>query len=827
MIAQKFNQYKRNKYFLHFLTLIIALMANTYECFAAPIDYNKSKIVATNFIRQYLPDIDTTHIQIYTMSELLIINFSTDSYVIMPNDDIITPILAYSTESIIDVNNIPPALDELLNQYAEEITQIKMLYDEQTAEINRQWESLISGEMVAQRNVQSVDPLLSTNWGQSSPYNSLCPTGTSVGCVALAMGQVMNYWQYPTHGYSSNSYTATGYGTLTANFANTTYQYSLMPATLTSSSSTQAITAVATLLSHCGIAVNMGYSSSGSGAYTVESSEGMPSAEYAMRRYFGFPCTKGIQRSNYTTAVWTAMIKSELDSLRPVIYSGSGSAGGHSFVCDGYNSSNMFHFNFGWNGYGNGYFTLSNINPLTYTFNSTQEAVIGLKPSMVTPDSDNIIYVTPSGNGSRNGNSWNNATADLNEAVGMAMIQENRTQVWVAEGTYYGDGFSGNNAFTVRANVDVYGSLQGNESPDFNLELRNYSDNPSILDGQNTQRVLGQPFEFGTTATALWDGFEIRNGYIGTTSGFEDGAGAKIQTNSTLSHCKIYNNTNVGDLCYGGGVFLYYATLSDCYLYNNTNSYMGGGGYAYYSDVINCVITNNSGNDSGGGLYADNANLTNCTVAENSSTYSSGKDLHAYSSTIYNSIIWNSNPNGSFSQSNNSTIEYTAITGTLVDGEGNLLLESSNNGSDDSLNYVRFVQVGTDWSLQPNSACIDAGTNLATLPPYDILGNPRINNDRVDLGAYELSPVSIETHNSNNEILIFPNPSCDKLNIVTENNNFLTWHLYNIIGHCVANGSITSLSTTINTTNLSPGCYILQIKTNNNKTINKKIIKTK
>ena len=86
-----------------------------------------------------------------------------------------------------------------------------------------------------------------------------------------------------------------------------------------------------------------------------------------------------VNRSSYSTDAWNLLIKTELDRLRPVYYNGQGDAGGHAFVCDGYDANNYFHFNWGWSGSNNGYFLLSNLNPSTYEFNSQQAAIIGVR----------------------------------------------------------------------------------------------------------------------------------------------------------------------------------------------------------------------------------------------------------------------------------------------------------------------------------------------------------------------------------------------------------------------------------------------------------------
>ncbi|MGA2297203.1 MAG: C10 family peptidase, partial [FCB group bacterium] len=110
-------------------------------------------------------------------------------------------------------------------------------------------------------------------------------------------------------------------------------------------------------------------------------------AEYALLTYFGYKTSlQGVQRKDYTDAQWNALLTTELDANRPVLYAGFGNEGGHCFVCDGYENSSYFHFNWGWAGQSDGYFLTNALNPGTIGtggggggFNSGQQAVIGIE----------------------------------------------------------------------------------------------------------------------------------------------------------------------------------------------------------------------------------------------------------------------------------------------------------------------------------------------------------------------------------------------------------------------------------------------------------------
>jgi len=238
-------------------------------------------------------------------------------------------------------------------------------------------------------NDDAVAPLITTTWSQGTYYNTSCPSDAGgpdghalVGCVATAMGQVMNYWNYPTMGTGSHSYVHSTYGTLSANFGATTYGWASMPDPGGASSYN---TALATLLYHCGVSVDMGYGPTGSGASTAQ-------VATSIQTYFGYASSaQYINRSSYTESGWNNILIAELDAGRPMQYRGQGS-GGHSFNCDGYQGTDYFHFNWGWGGYADGYYYLSNLNPGGSTFTDGQAAIIGIQPGSTVP----IMALDPS-----------------------------------------------------------------------------------------------------------------------------------------------------------------------------------------------------------------------------------------------------------------------------------------------------------------------------------------------------------------------------------------------------------------------------------------------
>lgn len=316
-----------------------------------------------------------------------VFNTNTRGFVIVAADDNALPILGYSCLETFDAYNMPQNVQKWLEAYKNEIHYIINNEIEATADIQAQWEAYSHNRTPQSigRNTNSVSPLVQTRWSQSPYYNALCPSSSVTGCVATAMAQVMKYWDFPTRGTGFHSYNHPTYGTLSANFGNTSYQWSSMPNSVNSSNS-----AVATLMYHCGVSVDMDYSPQGSGAYVIESASPTQNcAEYALKTYFGYKSTmQGVERQNYSQTQWTSLLRTELDAGRPILYAGFGAGGGHAFVCDGYDVNDYFHFNWGWGGAYDGYFWINGLNPTgTGTgggsggYNSNHQAIIGIEPS--------------------------------------------------------------------------------------------------------------------------------------------------------------------------------------------------------------------------------------------------------------------------------------------------------------------------------------------------------------------------------------------------------------------------------------------------------------
>lgn len=347
--------------------------------------YQEDAIMLNNEVT----DMPTTFYYVFDIDNL--------GFVIVSGDDDLIPIIGYSTEGTFPKEQMPIHIAKWFQQYKNEIKYILENEIEATQDIKQKWSELSSSNY---SNTESlllgVDPLLTTKWNQSPYYNAYCPGGSVTGCVATAMAQLMKYWNHPQQGTGYHSYIEDNYGTLSANFGSTTYNWGNMPNVLNSSND-----AVATLMYHCGISVEMDYSPQASGAQTLDVAD-------ALKNFFGYAQSlEGIYRANYNTSGWHQALKSELNSGRPIQYAGTGTGGGHSFVCDGYDDNDYFHFNWGWGGNSDGYFWIDALNPGSLGtgggnggFNSNHRAIIGVQPSSGTQPTniDLYSYITVSPN---------------------------------------------------------------------------------------------------------------------------------------------------------------------------------------------------------------------------------------------------------------------------------------------------------------------------------------------------------------------------------------------------------------------------------------------
>ena len=377
------------------LTLIFAMAG--LLAMASPVTPQTACQVAETFWQKNLPagsssltETKATLIEGTGFSQLYIFDMNNrQGFVIVSADDCAYPILGYSMKNAADT--LGANIRFWLNQYEQEIAYLAEHETQPNDYVSAQWRTLLDGSWQAPKSTLSVSPMLTTSWNQSPYYNNFCPTGTPAGCTAIAVAQVMKYWNYPTIGTGSHSYACGTYGTQSANFGATTYNWTNMPNRLSSSSSSAQVNAVATLCYHVGVSMNMDYAPDGSAAPLLGGASSY-SAQTALVNFFGYRSTlQGVYKNSYSDAQWVQLLKDELDAGRPIPYAGFDPTAGHAFVFHGYNSSNQFYVNWGWGGSYDGYFSMGALNPAgggtgtngSNTFNNNNQALIGVMPSGV------------------------------------------------------------------------------------------------------------------------------------------------------------------------------------------------------------------------------------------------------------------------------------------------------------------------------------------------------------------------------------------------------------------------------------------------------------
>jgi hypothetical protein len=330
-----------------------------------------------------------------------------DGFTVVSGNDITAPILAYSDDGRFDSNNIP-------GNMAQWILSCQAIINEGIA----QGVPSYKPSKTATTEKADIAKLVSTIWDQDAPFWNYCPGSGSkhkyTGCVATAMAQVMkkHNWPEKSHGTATWNNTTVTY--------KRTYKWDLMRDDYTASYTDDEATAVAELMYDCGTSVNMQYGYDASGANTDDVPEAMINI---------FDYDKGmtyIQSYLFTKEMWEDMMYYELQNGRPIIYGGFDTtySAGHQYIADGYqarNGNSYFHINWGWSGYCDGFFLLTNLTPAgsgaggnNGSYHTGADAVINIKPAtddtyvdrqlagtgkftIGTPSGDNINFKITSG----------------------------------------------------------------------------------------------------------------------------------------------------------------------------------------------------------------------------------------------------------------------------------------------------------------------------------------------------------------------------------------------------------------------------------------------
>lgn len=274
-------------------------------------------------------------------------------FVIVAGDDRVRPVLGYSDSGAFYADSLPENMANWLAGYQKEINWAEQAGIRASAKTEAEWLACLESTSVAPLSGSGV--LLNTaQWGQGVPFNGMTPVISGqhavTGCVATAQAIIMRYHGYPVQAVGG----VTSYDGYPVSYGS--YDWSNMLSDYSGGYTQQQADAVAELMWHCGANVNMSYGTGASGAADKL-------AARSLRDVFGYTSSYYVKKSYYTWEEWKTMLRSDLDAGCPILYSGqSNGSGGHSFVCDGYTADDTYHFNWGWNGYMNGYFVLSTLD---------------------------------------------------------------------------------------------------------------------------------------------------------------------------------------------------------------------------------------------------------------------------------------------------------------------------------------------------------------------------------------------------------------------------------------------------------------------------------
>lgn len=352
---------------------MLLLLMMSLASFAGPRSFQQAKEIALRQAAQLGISMDEASSAKAKSKRVKSVSGEVPAYYVFPNgegkgftvvsgDDRLPEVVGYSDKGTYDEENLPSNYVGFMKAYEEMVGQLDNGDSRASASIAEA--KALRGSDYQQ---PTVAPLLgSIQWNQIIPYNKMCPmynsTNRSVtGCVATAMAQVMMYYQYPkTLQADIPAYvTRTKHLSIPQINKGESYDWNNMlpqyasyePLNYTDAQAA----AVAKLLYHCGVACEMDYGPS-SGANVTPA---------ILSTYFGYDSDlmQDVNRDVFTLAEWSQIMDKELTAKRPILYSGQSSDGGHEFVCDGTDGNGLYHINWGWGGYQDGYFDVTILNP--------------------------------------------------------------------------------------------------------------------------------------------------------------------------------------------------------------------------------------------------------------------------------------------------------------------------------------------------------------------------------------------------------------------------------------------------------------------------------
>ncbi|MCD4819103.1 MAG: TonB family protein [Candidatus Cloacimonetes bacterium] len=294
-----------------------------------------------------------------------IVNLKPKGFIVIAGDTSITPIIAYSFKSDFYMNKdskntLYHMLKKDLENRNSEISSGSAKNIQKNIDLWNQYINKNDNYFQARNfkkwpesGSRNTDGIIQTTWSQNAPYNDNCPidptTGKRcfVGSAAIAIAQIINYHKHL--GYASfrstDSYTTLNginidqdsqtadfpsFSTINKKLENINKKYS--------NGSSLNNDDLATINLAAGISVNMHYSSdAGADSWTWDIAD-------AFRNKFKFTKSKVYYADSedfFTQLKTNAKKKFPVNILIEDYFE-------HSLICDGYNTDNEYHLNFGW-----------------------------------------------------------------------------------------------------------------------------------------------------------------------------------------------------------------------------------------------------------------------------------------------------------------------------------------------------------------------------------------------------------------------------------------------------------------------------------------------
>jgi hypothetical protein len=361
---------------------IFMLLAFGLKMMAGNVSMKQAEKVAINFYferhNMFQGEIPREMISIHSVhtekdvqqTYYYVFHFNPAGFVIVPADDCLVPVLGYSFEHNYVAENQPPNVQWWFQQYKDRVRFARKNALHPELKIMEQWEHYLADDfryLPEKSGSREVAPLLTTLWDQGWPYNYYCPPGTPAGCQSTAMGQILFYWRWPDHGQGYTEYIPASnpqYGLQVADYENTFYRFNEMV-----DSPVTPNTAIAELIYH--VAVNFhtdfipGFSQADS-MFVLNHQAAVDSTSF----HFKLLPAVVHYRDSMPVENWKNLMLEMLDASAPIFYTGYDNypLTGHHWVCDGYQDEDYFHFNLGWGGSSNGYYTIDNL-PSGLNFN--------------------------------------------------------------------------------------------------------------------------------------------------------------------------------------------------------------------------------------------------------------------------------------------------------------------------------------------------------------------------------------------------------------------------------------------------------------------------